>query len=157
MTVKSVETAKDNDTATITLKDVDANSWSLLYKFISPSIDPSLHAKIDHNTVSILLPLFHCYGILQHVGLCKKNITDIIDNTRSNNTLVTIKNKDINFWSDTICVKRPVTIANILLSFDLAASFVLKKFLKCGGDALSYLVSHLEYKGNLFNLTMVCS
>ena len=97
MTVKTVETAKDDGTATITLKEVDANSWSLLYTFIAPSIDPSLHAKIDHNNVSILLPLFHCYGMLQHISLCKTIITDIIDDAHSNDTLVTIKNNYIDF------------------------------------------------------------
>ena len=53
MPLKMAENTIDNDTATITLKDLDAYQLSLLHQFIAQPFDPSLHAKIHHEKMRL--------------------------------------------------------------------------------------------------------
>ena len=75
-TSTTIEMSESN--GIIRLDDVEPDHWRLLYKFIDPPIDPTQHTRVNHDNLSILLPLFHRLGMNDRVGLCDKFINDVV-------------------------------------------------------------------------------
>ena len=140
-------------------KDIDPSEWELLYGFIVPDKDPTNRPVLDRDNFSTLLPLFHLFQMEPYINQCNAIISEIISGCNSDDRCVSERDISVAFWGTSSDADSNEQRKNyfdlIIVSYQLASKYNLPS-LPSIANAVSGLLSHLEYTGDLFDTSSVC-